>query len=168
VMFGSLFHGMFEAFLYWTGLAEPLPQGECPACGRPYRPLRARPSARYCTEHGFRDEQTRSRCHLDAIMNYDGDRHGLDIKTIHPFGLRGVKDMDLAAFRDKWPKYWAQGQDCMRQSGLRQYIFTFVTMGSPWDTREFHIPFDPEFAVATEQKYRRVLSHVERKVPIVA
>jgi hypothetical protein len=168
VMFGSLFHGVFEAFLDWTGFAEPLPEGDCPNCGRPYRALRARPSARYCTEHGFRSEETRSSCHLDGILNFSGDRHGLDIKTIYPFGLKGVKDMDLKAFRDKWPKYWAQGQECMRLSGLRQYIFMFVTMGSPWDTREFHVPFDPAFAVATELKYKRVLSHAERGVAIVA
>lgn len=168
VLFGSLFHGVFEAFLAWTGAAEPLPKGSCPACGRPYRELRARPSSRYCTEHGFTHEATRSRCHLDGIMNFGGDRWGLDIKTIYPFGLRGVKDMDLKSFRDKWPKYWAQGQECMRLSGLRQYIFMFVTMGSPWDTREFHIPFDPDFAAETEAKYRRVISHVERQVPIVA
>jgi hypothetical protein len=168
VLFGSLFHGVTEAFLAWTRLAEPLPKGECQACGRPYRPLRARPSAAYCTEHGFASHQTRARCHLDAIMNFGGDRHGLDIKTCHPYALREVRDMDLKAFRSKWPHYWAQGQECMRLSGLRQYIFTFMTMGSPWDTREFHVPFDPDFAVATEEKYLRVLSHVERQVPILA
>jgi hypothetical protein len=166
VLFGSLFHGMFEAFLYWTGAAEPLAVGVCPACQRPRRPLRARPSAKYCTEHGFSHPETRARCHLDAIVNFD-ERYGLDLKTIYPMGLRGVRDMDAAQFREKWPKYWAQGQECMRLSGLRKYIFTFITMGSPWDTREFHFDFDPDFAAATDAKYRRVIYHVDNKIPIV-
>jgi hypothetical protein len=169
VIFGSCAHGIFEAFLAWAGIAEPLPKGDCPACGRPYRPLRARPSFKYCTEHGFRHEGTRARCHLDSILNLgDGTRRGFDYKTIHQFGLRDVKDMDLRCFREKWPHYWAQGQECMRLSGLREYVFLFMTLGNPWDTREFHVPFDPEFAVETEEKYLRVISHLERGVPIVA
>jgi hypothetical protein len=88
--------------------------------------------------------------------------------TIYPFGLKGVRDMDTAQFREKWPKYWAQGQECMRLSGLRRYIFLFMTMGSPWEFREFHLDFDPAFAVATEAKYLAVISHLERGVPILA
>jgi hypothetical protein len=169
VMFGAAAHGIFEAFLAWARIAEPLPRGECPNCGRLYRPLRARPSDRYCTEHGFSSVPTRARCHLDSILGFgDGDRWGFDFKTIHQFGLRDVRDMDLDAFRGKWPHYWAQGQECMRLSGLRRYIFLFMTLGNPWETREFHVPFDPAFAVATEEKYRAVLSHLERGVPIVA
>jgi hypothetical protein len=83
-------------------------------------------------------------------------------------GLKDVKDMDLEFFRDKWPQYWAQGQECMRLSGLRQYIFLFFTLGNPWDTREFHIPFDPEFAAETEAKYRKVIYHVDNKIPVIA
>jgi hypothetical protein len=43
-----------------------------------------------------------------------------------------------------------------------------MTLGSPWETREFHLDFDHEFAVETEAKYLRVISHLERGVPIVA
>lgn len=176
MLFGSLFHGVFEAFLDWTGHALPLGPGDCPACGKPRRPVRARPSFRYCTEHGFTHPETRASCHLDAIMSWGStpaawdlaDCQGLDLKTCHPYALKGVRDMDEEQFRAKWPKYWAQGQECMRISGLRQYVFLFMTMGSPWDTREFHFGFDPAFAVETEEKYRRVISHVERGVPIVA
>jgi len=178
VMAGSLFHAIIEAFLAWTGRAVPLPQGDCPSCGRPYRPLRARPGFRYCTEFGFAHPATRSSAHLDAILNFGDTRaawslagddvYGFDFKTIYPFGLKGVRDMDTAQFREKWPKYWAQGQECMRLSGLRKYIFLFMTMGSPWETREFHLDFDPAFATATEEKYLAVISHLERGVPILA
>lgn len=169
VMFGSCAHGIMEAFLAWAGIAEPLPEGDCPACGRPYRPLRTRPDPRkYCTEHGFRHEATRARCHLDSILGFgDGTRYGWDFKTCHQFALKGVRDMDMDCFRDKWPEYWAQGQECMRLSGLRKYIFLFMTLGNPWETREFHFDFDPEFATATEQKYLDVISHLERGVPII-
>lgn len=169
VMFGSCAHGIIEAFLAWARIAVPLPEGDCPACGRPYKPLRARPSDRFCTEHGFASEATRARCHLDSILDFrDGPLWGFDFKTIHQFGLKDVRDMDLDSFREKWPGYWAQAQECMRLSGLRRYVFLFMTLGNPWETREFHVPFDPGFAVATEEKYLAVLSHVERKVPIVA
>jgi hypothetical protein len=169
VLFGSLFHGVFEAFLEQSGFAEPLPsEGTCPACGRPRRALRARPSARYCTEHGFSSAETRARCHLDSVVKFGDDRYGFDLKTIWPLGLKGVRDMDIEQFREKWPGYWAQGQECMRLSGLRRYIFTFMTMGSPWDTREFHFDFDPDFNVKTEQKYKTVIYHVDNNIPIAA
>lgn len=168
VMFGTLAHAMIEAFLDWMGVAVPLPPGECPACGRPRRPLRARPSGKYCTEHGYSDARTRARCHLDSILDFSGGLRGFDLKTIWPYGLKGAKDMDAAFFTGKWPHYWAQMQECMRLSGLRRYIVFFVGLGNPWETREYHFDFDPEFAMKTEEKYLRVLSHVERKVPIIA
>lgn len=178
VMFGTLAHAINEAFLDWMGVSVPLPPGDCPACGRPRRKVRARPSSRYCTEHGAVDWETRSRCHLDAILKFGAgpltwdadlsDAHGYDFKTIYPMGLSKIPDMDLGAFTEKWPHYYAQMQECMRIKGLSRYIVFFMTLGNPWDTREFHIPFDPAFAAATEEKYRAVLSHVERQVPILA
>lgn len=184
VMFGTLMHAVNEAFLDWMGVSVPLPPGDCPACGRPRRALRARPSSRYCTEHGAVHEPTRARCHLDAILEFSGrkltwdmdlsDAWGYDFKTIYPMGFRATKerpairDMDAAQFRERWPHYWAQMQECMRIKGLSRYIVFFLTQGFPWDTREFHIPFDPKFAAETYEKYMAVLSHVERQVPIVA
>jgi hypothetical protein len=173
VMFGSLMHAVFEAFLDWMGKALPLPDGDCPACGRPRRPLRSRPGAKYCTEHGAVHPATRARCHLDSILDLESGMFGFDLKTINIFAFGktkdrpAVRDMDAAQFRERWPHYWAQMQECMRLTGLRRYIVFFLTMGMPWDTREFHIPFDPEFAAATEAKYLQVLSHVDRGVPIL-
>ena len=168
VMFGSLAHGVFEAFLDWTGCSVPLPAGNCPSCARPYRQRRSQRSDRYCGEHGFMHEPTRSSCHLDAILDFGQGHSGFDLKTIHQFGLRGVRDMDAEAFRAKWPEYWAQGQECMRISGLRKYVFLFFTMGNPWDTREFHFGYDEDHNAQIELKYLRVLSHLERGVPIIA
>lgn len=172
VMFGSLAHAVIEAFLDWMGVSEPLPPGDCPACGRPRKALRARPSNKYCTEHGFAHPPTRARCHLDSILKFE-DRYGFDFKSIYPFGFKktkdmdAIRDMDAEQFKTKWPHYWAQMQECMRMSGLRRYIVFFMTMGNPWDTREFHFDFDPDFAAATDAKYRRVISCVERGLEIV-
>jgi hypothetical protein len=177
-MMGSLGHACIESLLDWMGVAVPLPPGECPACGKPRRPLRARPSRRYCTEWGFADEATRARCHLDSILDMSRSGaawqlggpsvYGFDFKTIYPMGLSKIPDMNLAFFREKWPHYWAQMQECMRMTGLRQYIVFFLGFGNPWDTKEYHVPFDPEFAAATEAKYRRVLYHVDNQIPVVA
>jgi hypothetical protein len=175
VVFGSMAHAWNEAFLDWLGASEPLPPGDCPACGRPRRALRARPSSRYCTEHGFAHLPTRARCHMDSILRFGGERYGYDFKTYgNRWGFKATKsrdaiqDMNTAQFREEWPGYWAQMQECMRLSGLRQYIVFFLTMGNPWDTREFHIPFDPGFAMETDKKYRRVIDCWERGVEIVA
>src|SRR5690348_6821061 len=116
VMFGSLGHAVIESFLDYMGVAVPLPEGPCPACGRPRKPLRAAPDPRkYCSEHGFADPATRSRCHLDSILDFkQAGTFGFDFKSIHQFGLKKVPDMDAEAFREKWPGYWAQMQECMR------------------------------------------------------
>jgi hypothetical protein len=168
-MFGTMTHTVFKAMLEELGVMVPLPPGPCVACGRPRRPRGARPDdQRYCDEHGAIHAETRSRCHMDSILNYGArGTFGFDLKTIRPFGLKDVKDMDEQVFREKWPKYWAQMQECMRMSGLRRYIVFFLGLGIPWDTREFHVPFDPAFAAQTEAKYRRVIDHADREVPIL-
>jgi hypothetical protein len=175
VMFGSLGHAIVESFLDWMGASVPLPPGDCPACGRPRKMLRARPDPdKYCTEHGFADHQSRSRCHLDAILDLGAEPLGFDFKSIYVFGFKAmrdrpaIRDMDSAQFRERWPRYWAQMQECMRLSGLRKYIVFFLTMGMPWDTREFHFDYDEEFAEGVADKYRAVLSHYERGVEIIA
>lgn len=168
VMMGSVAHGVFGAFLDWTGCSVRLPKGNCPSCGRPYRQRKSQRSDKYCGEHGFIHQPTRSSCHLDAILDFGDGNWGFDLKTIRTMGLRGVKDMDESDFRARWPKYWAQGQECMRISGLRKYIFLFFTMGNPWDTREFHFTYDEDHNFLVEQKYRLVIDHLEREVPIVA
>lgn len=169
VMFGSLSHAVIEAFLDYMGVAVPLPPGDCPACGRPRRPVRAaRDPAKYCSEHGAIDLETRSRCHLDSILDFKArGTFGFDFKSIHQFGLKKVPDMDTQAFYAKWPHYWAQMQECMRLTGLRKYIVFFLTLGFPWDTREFHFDYDPLFAEQTRAKYLQVINHVERGVEIL-
>jgi hypothetical protein len=133
-----------------------LHDGLCVACGLP-RPGHGRKV--FCDEHGAVDHALRSRGHLDAIGNFNvqGIR-GIDAKSIKPWGVYGLKDapdMDLEYFRERWPKYYAQGQDYMRMTGLRQFIFFFVAMGNPWELREYHFDYDEVFAYGIEQRYRQ-------------
>lgn len=173
VMFGSLSHAVVEAFLDYMGVAVPLPEGKCAACGRPHKSLRqGADPRRHCSEHGAVDPETRARCHMDGILHFRPQgTFGFDLKSIKPwggYGLKGAPDMDLEFFRERWPHYYAQMQECMRLSGLRKYIVFFIAMGNPWELREYHVPFDPAFAAATQAKYLVVRDHVARGVPIIA
>jgi hypothetical protein len=78
--------------------------------------------------------------------------------TIYGWGLNKVPDMDVDFFREKWPKYWVQAQEYMRMSGLRRYIVTFMSLGSPWEFREFHLEYDAAHCAQVEARYRRVLA----------
>jgi hypothetical protein len=178
VMFGGLSHAVIERFLDYMGVAVPLPGGDCPACGRPYLQRGRRQTAdyRYCEEHGAVHPATLARCHLDSVLDFrDGEGlRGFEFKSIYPMGFKGTKakpairDMDAAQFREWRPGYWAQVQECMRLTGLRKYIVFFLTLGNPWEAREFHLDFDPGFAAETEKKYRGVISCWERGLEVVA
>jgi hypothetical protein len=152
-IFGSMLHSVVQAALDYMKISVPLPEGLCVACGLP------RKGKVSCHEHGAVDHRLRSRGHLDAIGNFGvyGVR-GIDIKSIKPWGTYGLKDapdMDLAFFMERWPKYYGQGQDYMRMTGLRQFIFFFITMGNPWEMREYHVPYDEVYAHGIEQRYRQ-------------
>lgn len=164
VMFGTIMHEVTRAGLVKAGIYVPVPRGTCPACGLE--------QPRVCREHGASHPETRSRGHLDAILNLNPVRNmgspgfcslasehiwGFDFKTIKPMVLVKAPDMDLGFFRAKWPKYWWQAQEYMRLTGLARYIVLFMAMGNPWDMREYHIFADPAAAMEIEAKYRRVL-----------
>jgi hypothetical protein len=156
-LFGTMTHELVEAILDKAGVAEPLPEGPCQACGRP-RPRRGQHRRKgQCGEHSAVHAETRARGHLDGILNLQGVR-GFDLKTRWKGGLRGVRDMDPVLFREKWPGYYGQAQEYMRITGLRQYIVLFLEMGSPWEMREFHLDFDPGMALEIEVKYLGALA----------
>jgi hypothetical protein len=154
-LFGTVTHGVIQSALEQMGVLVPLPPGPCVCCGRP------RAGKNPCREHGTIDMVTRSRGHLDGILNLGADGiRGLDIKTIKPFGAYGLKDapdMEIGYFTETWPKYYAQAQDYMRMTGLRQFIVFFMTLGNPWEMREYHIPYDPDYAARIREKYQEAL-----------
>lgn len=175
VMFGTIMHEAVRQALIQLKLSVPVPDGICPACG-----LR-QPSR--CREHGLCHQLTRSRGHMDGILDFSGgsrdlkafrdaatgeftaevpqDIHGFDLKTIKPMILSKAPDMNLDFFRQKWPYYWWQVQEYMRLSGLRRFIVLFLALGNPWDVREYHIPFDPGSAFMIESKYRNALAQAK-------
>ena len=159
-LFGSVMHGVIDGALGKMGIVVPLPPGPCIVCGLP-RPRQGKTTG-ICREHGARDEKTRSRGHLDAILNLreHGGIYGFDMKTIKPYGAYGLKDapdMNLEYFKSQWPKYYAQGQDYMRMTGIRRFIVFFMTLGNPWEMREYHFSFDPKYAAGIEARYLNAL-----------
>jgi hypothetical protein len=157
MLFGTVVHGVVQSALDQMKVTVPLPPGGCVACGLPR-------SGRglTCREHGAVDVSTRSRGHLDGILSLgEHGTRGLDIKTIKMWGSYGLKDapdMDLGFFIRNWLKYYAQVQDYMRLTGLRNFIVFFMALGNPWEMREYHVPWDPEFALGIEVRYRRALA----------
>jgi hypothetical protein len=161
MMFGTIMHEVVRQALIQLKVVVPVPQGFCRACGLP--------QPRMCKEHGGIHEETRSRGHLDAILNFGDDGiRGFDLKTIRPLGLNKVPDMVLEFFIEHWPKHYYQFQEYMRLTGLRNFIVLYMSLGNPWEFREFHIPFDPAIGLEIETKYRAVLAAVERGTPIIA
>ena len=92
---------------------------------------------------------------------------GYDMKTINHFSVAKMLDMDLAYFRQKHPYYYGQMQEYMALSGLRLVIVVFAGMGFPWTFREVHVPYDEQYVVALEAKYRLVREAVAAGVPPV-
>jgi hypothetical protein len=167
-MFGTMVHSVVQEAMDQLGVTVPLPAEPCPACKLPRASRRVRRGvAGYCWEHGGIDPVTRSRGHLDGILNLEGTR-GWDLKTIRPMSLSKAPDMDAEFFIGKWPYYFAQAQEYMRITGLRKFIVFFIAMGNPWEMREYHLEFDPALAVAVETKYKRVLAAVENGQEIIA
>ena len=157
-IFGTLLHSVSQAAFEQMGISVPLPDGLCVACGLPRPgPRKSKPGA-VCREHGAVDHAHRARGHLDAIGDFGVQGvYGIDVKSIKPwgeYGLRDAPDMDLEYFIKRWPKYYGQGQDYMRMTGLRKFIFFFVMMGNPWDMREYHVPYDEVYAFGIEQRYK--------------
>jgi hypothetical protein len=156
MLVGSFMHEVVREALNDLKVMVPL-RAYCQACQAP----RAETG---CREHGAADERTRSRGHLDAIVDLGcGIRghpgaYGVDLKTIRTFGLKDAPDMDTEYFRAAWPKYWYQMQDYMRMSGLRQFIVLFMAMGSPWEMREYHLDYDVRTALEIESKYLQALA----------
>ena len=157
--FGTVMHEVTGVMLDGYGITVPLPQEDCRVCGKPRPKPGRRKQAGQCGEHGVLDEATRSRGHMDKILHFSGPgNYGYDFKTRYGWGLNKVPDMDLEFFRKTWPQYYAQGQEYMRLSGLRKFIVLIMTLGSPWEFREFHFDYDPAWCAAIEVKYRRVLA----------
>jgi hypothetical protein len=156
-LMGSALHDFIEMALKHLGLLIE-PSGACQACGRP-QPTQ-------CSEHGAKDAETGSRGHMDGVLKLDRlGLVGFEFKTAIPAGISQIADGDVAAFRKKWPYYFAQINEYMRMTGMRTYIVLFMGLGNPWEMREFKIDYDFELGLKTERKYLEVRRAVELGVP---
>lgn len=154
IVFGKAVHSFIQMCIgpKELGVAVPPPAGNCPVCGKVTGYRRGQ-----CDEHGVVDEQTGSRGHMDGVLQLpELGIVGFEFKTSNMMKLQKRRDLDLAAFRETWPEYYAQVQDYMRISGLRMFVVWFLGLGYPWVTREFHIPYDPFFVAQLNQKYLNV------------
>lgn len=154
-LIGSVVHEIVETALIDLGYLIKPKGGFCPACGK-LQPTN-------CREHGAADEETGSRGHMDGMIDMGDIPRGFELKTCHPRAIHAITNNDLAAFRAKWPYYYAQVQEYMRMTGLASYKVLFWGMGNPWAMREFTIDADPGFHFAVKSRYLAARQAVERK-----
>lgn len=158
VTVGTAMHGFIEMCLTDAGI-RPLALQACTMC----------PPDRNCKEAGVMDEESRSRGHMDGVLDlahlhhqFDEDQPVVEFKTTNSMKLRKFKDNDVEAYRKAWPEYYAQIQEYLRLSGKRMAVVLFMSMGYPWEMKEFHIPFDRAFANAVREKYLSVIDLAEK------
>lgn len=161
ITMGTAVHGFVEMCIRDAGLMAPL-VGTCPACERPHGTKKGQ-----CDEYGVRDDKARVRGHMDGVLVIptDGRRWVarqpgvFEFKTSNPNKARGLVDNDLEMFISKWPEYYAQVQDYLEASGMRQAIVMVAVLGFPWKLIEIQVPYDPGYAMALRRKYATVLDH---------
>jgi hypothetical protein len=108
------------------------------------------------------DDETGSRGSMDGVLSLPivGEA-GFEFKTSNAMKLSGLNDNDVITFAKKWPVYYAQVQEYMRLSGLRQFVVLFLSMGYPWTMKEILVKFDQGMASMIESKYRAVREAVK-------
>jgi hypothetical protein len=166
VTMGTAVHGFMEMCLYDAGVLVK-PTGTCPSCKREYGKRKNQ-----CNEPGAADEELRSRGHMDGVMEIDlpgkiwiPGQGGFEFKSTNPRKVMNIEHNDLEWFKEKCPDYYAQVQEYMRISGMRQFIVLFLAMGYPWAPLEIQVPYDPDYANRTAAKYALVRKHQEAGVP---
>lgn len=159
---GSAMGVLFQSVLEKMGVL-PRELQACASC----------PPAADCREPSWVDEDAGSRGHGDGVLVLpgDGDRRLLELKStgdnswVSSKRLRALDDREDEAFAETWPEYWAQVQEYLRLSGLREAIVLLVVVGFPWDLREFHVTYDRRAAGETRDKYLRVRQAVADQQP---
>lgn len=128
-----------------------------------------------CHEPSVLDEVSGERGHTDGFLDLTGLKHlpadrcfpNLEIKSSGDgWGkLSKMEDLDLAAFRKRWPDYYAQQQSYLRMSGKPYSIVFIMEHQFPFEMREFHVEYDPYFSAEIAAKYRRVRQAVADQHP---
>lgn len=109
-----------------------------------------------------RDRELGATGHMDGVLRIHVPTvphrklHLFEFKTSNGKTLNKMEDLDLVAFMEKWPEYYAQAQEYLRMTGYDLSIVLFMEMGYPWTLKEFHIPANPRFQADTAGKYLHV------------
>lgn len=157
VTIGSAMHGFIETCLKHMGLL--LTPDELRAEGFEVNPINGEPVSK--------DEATGSKGHKDGVLRIHlpaaphRKLHLFEFKTSNDRKLSKIEDLDLMAFIETWPDYYAQAQEYLRMTGYDYSIVLFMAMGYPWEMREFHIPANPQYQADTAAKYLYVRQSVE-------
>jgi hypothetical protein len=160
VTVGTLMHGIVQVILEDLGLWQ-MPTGTCPCCNRPHGRRRGQ-----CSEPGVWDPVLGRRGHMDGVLlTKQFGMVGYDLKTMNHFSIAKMPDMDCDYMRAKHPYYYGQMQEYMALSGLRMMVMVFMGMGLPWHIREVQVPYDEQYVMELEAKYRRVRAAVAAGQP---
>jgi hypothetical protein len=164
VTLGTAAHELVEVSLTDAGIRPPELQ-VCTMC----------PPEAKCREAGAMIEELGERGHMDGILSFEGFPNVPDekmnpvfeFKTSHDdFGrLSRVPDLDVDAFRTKWPKYYGQVQRYMRMTKRPYTIVLMMEMIYPFTMREFHVPYDVGYNASVDAKYRSVRQAVADQRP---
>ncbi len=158
VMMGKITHEFVQVCLTDAGI-RPVGLQRCTTC----------PSERKCREPGVLDEKLGERGHLDGLLDLSGLSHipedqaypVFEFKTVS--NLRSLEDMDSAAYRKRWPEYWAQQQRYQRLSRRRYSVVLFMEPYWPFNMVEIHVPYDLAWNLQVDAKYRSVRQAVADK-----
>lgn len=161
VMFGKVWHEFVQMCLTDAGVL-PAEWQKCEMC----------PPKVKCNEAGFLDGDLGERGHTDGLLdltgigphiNADLATPVLELKTANDnFGrLNKIDDLDLEAFKKKWPDYYAQVQRYMRAFKRTMTVVLMIEPTYPYVMREFHIPIDRAFNQMVDVKYVAVRQAVE-------
>lgn len=154
VTMGTAIHAFIEMCIRDGGWMAEL-TGTCPACQRPQGLKKGQ-----CGEFGAADPILKRRGHMDGKLTLpQWGIGGFEFKTTSVRDMDSLKDNDLEMFRKKWLPYYAQVQEYMDITGLRQFIVLFLGMGYPWRLLEFQVPYDAAFASEVRDKYALVRRH---------
>lgn len=165
ITMGTAFHGFIQHVLgpKEAGLLLPPAHERCPVC---HLKTSLMPKKNHCWEHGVIHEETRTRGHMDGLLSIkQWGLAGFEFKSSNQMKLSKIQDNDVELYRTKWPEYYGQNQDYMRITGLRKFVVLFVSLGYPWEMREFTIEYDYSYAYDLERKYTSVIAHAEQGTP---
>lgn len=151
VTIGKALHGFIEMCLQVQGVL--MTPDRLRAAGYEVDPETGEPMVK--------DEETGARGRPDGVTEIHvpqythWPRQIFEFKSSNDMKLSRIDDLDLEAYKEKWPGYYAQNQEQMRLSGLSVTLVLFMALGYPWKFKEFHVPADPRFQAQIREKYLR-------------